>query len=94
MVQERFQCGQASALHGWTPVLAGPTDWRRCVEASIQPQSGDAGNGLGQRLAAVEPVHYGVTAIAHQYQGTVGQPAWFGRLTMSGIAGSSAGSNR
>ncbi len=28
----------------------------------------------------------GVTTIAHQYQGTVGQPAWFGRLTMSGIA--------
>ena len=56
MVQECLQCGQASALHGWTPVLAGPTDWRRFVEASIQPQSGDAGNGLGQRLAAVEPV--------------------------------------
>ena len=70
------------------------TCWRRFIEGGIQAQAGDEGNGLSQRLAAVEQVQYGVAAVAHQHQGALRQPAWFGRLTMSGVAGSSAAPSR
>ena len=58
--------------------------WR--VECCVQAQFGDKGNGLAQGLAAVEQVQDSVAIVPHQRQGSVGQPAWFGRLTMSGVA--------
>ena len=48
--------------------------------------TGDESVGLTQGLAAVEEVEDSVAVVPHQHQGAMGQPAWFGRLTMSGVA--------
>ena len=74
-VQECLQRGQASAFQRRAAVLPRLTGWRWRVQGGVQAQAGDEGNGLSQRLAAVEQVQDGVAAVAHQHQGAVGQPA-------------------
>ena len=74
-VQECLQCWQPLAFQRRPTVLTGLTGWGRFIKGGVQAQAGDEGNGLSQRLAAVEQVQHGVAAVAHQRQGAVGQPA-------------------
>ena len=72
---EPLQRGQPPAFQRRPPVLARLTGWRWRIKGGVQAQAGDEGNGLSQRLAAVEQVQDGVAAVAHQHHGPVGQPA-------------------
>ena len=74
-VQECLQRWQPPAFQRRPTVLTGLTGWGRFIKGGVQAQAGDEGNGLSQRLAAVEQVQDGVAAVAHQHQGAVGQPA-------------------
>ena len=94
LLKENFQRRPPRALQWRATVLARLTGWRWRIESGVQTQSGDQGNGFTEGLAAVEQIQHGIAVVAHQHQGSVGQPAWFGRLTMSGVAGSSGGPSR
>ena len=63
------------ALQWRASVLARLTGWRWRIESGVQTQSGDQGNGFTEGLAAVEQIQHGIAVVAHQHQGSVGQPA-------------------
>ena len=86
LLKENFQRRPPRALQWRATVLARLTGWRWRIQGGVQTQSGDQGNGFTEGLAAVEQIQHGIAVVAHQHQGSVGQPAWFGRLTMSGVA--------
>ena len=86
LIQDGFQRWSPVVLQGGPAVVTRRTRRRWRVECCVQAQFGDKGNGLAQGLAAVEQVQDSVAIVPHQRQGSVGQPAWFGRLTMSGVA--------
>ena len=56
-------------------ILARLTGWRWRIQGGVQTQSGDQGNGFTEGLAAVEQIQHGIAVVAHQHQGSVGQPA-------------------
>ena len=81
------------SFRGWSPrafqrrpaILTRLPWWRWLVQGSVQAQSGNQSNRLTEGLAAAMEVEDGVAIVLHQHQRAMGQPAWFGRLTMSGL---------
>ena len=73
--KQGFERGSPCAFQRRPTVLTRLTGWRWRVQGGVQTQSGDEGNRLGQRLAAVEQVQHGIAVVAPQHQGPMGQPA-------------------
>ena len=67
--------GQSLSLKSGTPHLSGKPGWGWLEQRRIQPKAGDEGDGMHQRLAEMQQFKHGVTAVGHQHQGPVGQPA-------------------
>ena len=70
-----LQSGQARSLEPGPSLLARQPWGCRLIEGGIQPQAGDEGDRLSQRLAKMQQLQDGVAAVSQERQGAVGQPA-------------------
>ena len=85
LFKDGFQGWPPCAFQSRPAVLTRLTEWCWYIQGGVQAQSGDQGDGLTQGLAAAERIQHGIAVVPHQHQGAMGKPAWFGKLTMSGL---------
>ena len=74
LLGKNFPTAPCVALQWRATVLARLTGWRWRIQRGVQTQSGDR-NGFTEATGSSGANQHGIAVVAHQHQGSVGQPA-------------------
>jgi hypothetical protein len=70
--EQLLEGGQALSLTSGTPRLSRKSRWGWLEERRIQPESGNEGDRMNQRLAEMQQFQHGVATVRHQHQTPMG----------------------